>query len=58
MLPSKNSTLPVGVLPSDGVTVARKLTDWPSIEGFVEEVTVVVVTSWTTTWARVVTWKR
>jgi hypothetical protein len=34
----------VGVpLPDEGATVAVKLTDWPKIEGFVEEVRVVVV---------------
>ena len=29
-----------------------KLTDWPTVEGFGEEVKVVVVDSWTTTWVK------
>ena len=37
--PSMNCTVPVGVLP---VTVAVKVTDWPTVEGLSEETTVVL----------------
>lgn len=41
---SRNITVPVGVLvPDDGVTLAVNVTDWPSIEGFVDDPTAVVV---------------
>ncbi len=54
MLPSKNSTLPVGVPPSAGFTVASRLTDWPKVEGFGEAVSVVVGGYLVTTWVRAV----
>ncbi len=40
--PSKNVTVPVGV-PEVVVMVAVKVTLWPNVEGFKDEVTVVVV---------------
>ena len=40
--PSIKVTVPVGVLPVP-VTVAVNVTDWPAVEGFREEVRVVVV---------------
>ena len=48
VVPSKNSTVPVGVPPPTGVTVAVRLTDWPNVEGLVEEVNVVEVGDATT----------
>src|ERR1700693_3488278 len=39
--PSLKVTVPVGVGPTP-VTTAVKVTDWPKLEGFVEDVTVVV----------------
>ena len=47
VLPSLNVTEPAGVPPPD-VTVALKVTFWPSTEGFVLEVTVVTVPAWLT----------
>src|SRR2546425_13215206 len=45
VVPSLKVTVPVGVpLP---VTVAVKVTDWPSVDGFALEVTAVVVTRFT-----------
>src|ERR1700752_419363 len=48
--PSRNVTVPVGVpLPgATGETVAVKVTDWPNTDGFVDEVTVVLVSAFTT----------
>ena len=44
MAPSLNVTLPVGVaVPEDWVTMAVTVTDWPYVEGFSEEASVVVV---------------
>jgi hypothetical protein len=40
--PSKNVTVPVGV-PEAVATVAVKVTLWPNVDGFKDEVTVVVV---------------
>ena len=40
VLPTKNSTVPVGLLP---VTVAVKVTDWPTSDGFRLDVSAVVV---------------
>lgn len=40
--PSMNVTVPVGV-PAAAVTVAVKVTDWPQVDGFNEDVNVVVV---------------
>lgn len=45
-------TVPVGVPPNAGVTVAVKVTDWPYCEGFFEEARVVVVLALLTVWAR------
>ena len=42
VVPSKNVTVPVGV-PEAVDTVAVKVTLWPKVEGFKDEVTVVVV---------------
>ena len=44
-VPSRKVTLPVGtgVLLVVPATVAVKLTDWPTLDGFSEEATVVVV---------------
>ena len=50
--PSRNVIEPVGVpLPGAmAVTVAVKVTDWPKTEGFVAEVTTLVVPAWLTDW--------
>jgi hypothetical protein len=40
--PSRNCTVPVGVPPPE-VTVAVNVTDCPNVEGFGDDVTVVVV---------------
>jgi hypothetical protein len=48
---SLNVTVPVGV-PAPGetaATVAVKVTDWPKVEGFCDELIVVVVEAWLTT---------
>jgi hypothetical protein len=48
-------TVPVGV-PAPGATVATvavKATAWPDDDGFTEDVTVVVVDAWFTTWLSV-----
>jgi hypothetical protein len=53
VVPSKNSTLPVGV-PAPGeaaATVAVIVTDWPTTEGFGELATDAVADAWFTTWA-------
>ena len=43
-VPSKNLTLPVVAAPPPNVvTVAVKVTDWPAVEGFVADVSVVKV---------------
>jgi hypothetical protein len=39
--PSVNVTVPVGVPPSEAVTVAVKVTDWPNLDGFSDEVILV-----------------
>ena len=41
--PSENDTVPVGVLPEDGVTVAVKVTDSPVPEGFSDDASAVEV---------------
>jgi hypothetical protein len=41
--PSRNETVPEGVPAELLLTVAVKVTDWPVVEGFAEEVTTVVV---------------
>ena len=43
VLPFLNVTVPVGVPVPVCVTVAVNMTDWPNIEGFFEDVTLVVV---------------
>lgn len=40
---SMKVTVPLGIPPAEGVTVAVKVTDWPNVEGFREELTAVVV---------------
>ena len=49
--PSRKVTVPVGVpVPGGtGETVAVKVTDWPKIEGFCDEITVVVLSALLTT---------
>ena len=50
--PSRKVTVPVGV-PAPGataLTVAVKVTDWPNVDGLVEEATVVVELAWLTVW--------
>ncbi len=42
VLPFSNVTVPVGV-PDDEVTVAVKVTDWPKVAGFKDDVRAVVV---------------
>jgi hypothetical protein len=51
--PFLNVTVPVAVAPEAGVTFAVKLTDFPSVEGFSDEVSVVVVAICSTVWVRV-----
>ena len=41
--PSKKETVPVGVPEALATIVAVKVTDWPNVEGFADEVIVVVV---------------
>jgi hypothetical protein len=49
VVPSMKVTVPVGVpVPVVGVTVAVNVTDWPNTLGFVLEVSVVEVASFTT----------
>ena len=56
VVPSKNSTLPVGVPAPEPVTltVAVKVTDWPQTEGLTDEVTAVDVLALFTTCERTV----
>ena len=52
----KVTVSPAGIVPAPGATeatVAVKVTDWPNAEGLAEEVTVVVVLVWFTTWLTV-----
>ena len=42
-VPSLKFTVPVGVPPEDAETVAVKVTDCPTAEGFSEEITVVLL---------------
>ena len=44
-------TVPVGVVVGD-VTVAVKVTDFPNVEGFGDDVKVVTLAAWFTTWLR------
>lgn len=47
LVPLLNVTVPVGVPPPDeGVTVALKVTDWPKVDGFSDEVRAVFVPVW------------
>ena len=50
--PSLKSTFPVGVpLPgASALTLAVKITFWPKTEGLTEEIKVVAVAAWLTTW--------
>ena len=50
VVPFLKVTVPVGVAPVDGVTVAVKVTDAPEVDGFTDEVRVVVVGEGLTTW--------
>ena len=52
--PSSNVTFPVGVpLPGDTATiVAVKVTAWPDAEGFIDELTELVVAACLTVWLR------
>jgi hypothetical protein len=43
VVPSVNLTVPAGVLVPAPVIVAVSVMDWPEVEGFTDEVTVVVV---------------
>jgi Flp pilus assembly protein TadG len=45
--PSRNFAVPVGVPETEGLTFAVKVTVSPYLAGFSEDVTVVVVFSWT-----------
>ena len=46
--PSAKVTVPVGgVVPDTGATVAVNVTDWPALDGFCEDVSMVVVALWT-----------
>ena len=54
VVPYLKVTVPVGVAPVVAVTVAVKVTDSPEVDGFVDEVRVVVVGETFTTWVRVV----
>ena len=49
VVPTVKVTVPVGVIVGDA-TVAVSFTDCPDVEGFREDVRVVVVTAWLTTW--------
>jgi hypothetical protein len=49
VVPSVKVTVPVGMVVGE-VTVAVSFTDCPDVEGFREDVRVVVVTAWLTTW--------
>ena len=53
--PSSKRTVPVGVPEPEpaALTVAVKVTGWPETEGLEEELTVVVLLSWLTTWVNV-----
>ena len=50
MLPLLNATLPVTVPLNSGATLAVKVTDCPSFDGFSDEAKVVVVVALPTTW--------
>ena len=52
--PFLNATLPVGVPPPLGVTVAVNTIAWPVTEGFAEEARVVVVLAVFTVWVSAV----
>src|SRR5207302_5648199 len=47
LVPSVKVTAPVGVAPKGSVTFAVKVSGWPKVDGFFEEVSVVVVLSTT-----------
>jgi len=48
--PFLNVTVPVGVPLYCGTTVAVKVTDSPTVRGFTDETSVVIVAAWFTTW--------
>ena len=48
--PSRNCTLPVAVA---GVTCTVKVTAWPNVDGFAEEVSVTLDTALATVWVNV-----
>jgi hypothetical protein len=48
--PFLNVTVPVGVPLNCGTTVAEKVTDSPTVEGFTDETSMVVVVAWFTNW--------
>lgn len=52
VLPSMNETVPVGMIPAVEVTVAVNWTDWLSVEGFVDDTSVVLVFSCCTSWLK------
>jgi hypothetical protein len=43
VVPSMNFTVPVGATPAPELTVAVKVTDWLSVDGFAEEVNAALV---------------
>jgi hypothetical protein len=43
VVPSRNCTVPVGVVPDHPAMVAVKVTDWPAADGFTDDVVAVVV---------------
>ena len=50
LVPSLNVTVPPGVPLNCGLMVAVKVTDSPTVDGFADEVSVVVVLALFTTW--------
>lgn len=50
VVPSRNVTVPVAVPAALQLSVAVNVTDWPSLDGFREELTAVVVLAVCTTW--------
>ena len=48
--PTVKATVPVGTPPAGGVTVAVRVTSWPTTDGSGEETTEVVVVAWATVW--------
>ena len=52
VVPSISVTVPVGVPPAEGCTVAVNTTDWPNVAGFRLEATVVAEVAWLMVWVR------